>query len=66
MPNGACYGTCRMVLGMDEVDVIFDKEHELFILQIEKGNEADHGRHRGEQWKGSLRKKDKELKLWQH
>jgi len=40
MPNGACYGTCRMVLGMDEVDVIFDKEHELFILQIVSDNIA--------------------------
>lgn len=29
-----------MVLGMDEVDVIFDKEHELFILQIVSDNIA--------------------------
>ena len=34
MPSGTCYRTCGMVLGMDEMNVILDEEHELSILQI--------------------------------
>ena len=34
MPSGTCYRTCGMVLGMNEMNVVLDKEHEVFILQI--------------------------------
>ena len=34
MPSGTCYRTCGMVLGMDEMNVILDEEHELSIMQI--------------------------------
>ena len=34
MPNGACYRTFGMVLSMYKVDVFFNKDHKLSILQI--------------------------------
>ena len=34
MPSGACYRTFGMVLSSYETDVVFNKDHELSILQI--------------------------------
>ena len=46
MPNGACYRTFGMVLSMYKMDVVFNKDHKLSILQI-SGEKIIHSHYQG-------------------
>ena len=46
MLNGACYRTFGMVLSMYKMDVVFNKDHKLSILQI-AGEKIMHSHYQG-------------------